>query len=65
MLTGAHTWDEAEALCEDHGQRLASLSTYDLNEGMLQLLQSFVTVTFNTVFVGLKTPAFHVLNNPL
>ena len=64
MLTGAHTWTAAQTLCEARGQRLASLSTQHLNHGMPQLLQRFADVKFNTVFVGLKTPAF-ALDNPL
>ena len=56
MLKGADTWEDAAALCEKRGQRLASLHTFHLNDGMLQLLTRLVKEGDSTVFVGLRTP---------
>ena len=51
------SWQQAEDLCEDNGRRLASLHTYDINKGMLQLLQRFINVDSAVVFVGLRSPS--------
>ena len=57
LLKGADTWDDAAALCEQRGQRLASLHTVALSRGMLQLLNSLnFPEPDNVVFIGLRTP---------